>query len=202
MIIRIKIPQFITAFVLLFIFTQIKVQAQWELSLDRDSIQVYNKPNSDGYSFYKAKGYIHADVNDVFRFLTNIERFPEWVTNCADTKVLEREGEEIVYFALYEMPWPVSDRYSLTHLTINEKSDTLIRLQSNPTTKVEFEYEDGLRITRFNEKVHLTRIKDKLTYVEMYGAYDPGGAIPSWLTDKFLKYGPMDAILTIKERVE
>lgn len=185
-----------------FIFLNNTFNAQWVLSIDKDSIQVYNKPNSDGYSYYKANGYVYADINSIYYFLRDIANFPEWVNNCTETKLLDKKGEELIYFALYEMPWPVSDRYSITRLTVEEKTDKVIQLQSNPSAETSYSYEDGLRITRFNEQVSLTKINDRLTYIEMYGAYDPGGAIPSWLTDKFMKYGPYDAIMAIKERLE
>ena len=185
-----------------FCLSTLSVCAQWELSLQKDSIQVFNKPNSEGYSYYKANGYVHANVEQVFNFLTQIEDFPNWVNNCSETKVLERKGEEVIYFALYEMPWPVINRYSITRLTIDEKTDNKIRLQSNPSQNTEYKYDDGLQITRFNEKVNLTLLDNGLTYIEMYGAYDPGGAIPLWLSDKFMKYGPMDVILAIKAHLE
>lgn len=186
----------------MFSVLSVQLLAQWELRVDRDSIEVYTKPNADGYSYYKANGYVHANMTDVYAFLTRVENFPSWVNNCIDTKVLSRKGDEVIYFVLFEMSWPVSNRYSITHITIDKMDDNQIHLQSNPYLKTDYEYKDALQIVRFNEKVKLTNIGEELTYVEMYGAYDPGGSIPLWLSDKFMKYGPLDAILGIKSHLE
>lgn len=191
-----------TLILILLSVLSLQLSAQWELRIDRDSIQVYTKPNADGYSYYKASGYVYAKMTDVYTFLTSVEDFPSWVNNCVDSEVLSREGDEVVYFVLYEMPWPVSDRYSITQITIDKMDDYQIQLQSNPYLKIKYDYEDALRIVRFNEKVKLTNIGEELTFVEMFGAYDPGGSIPLWLSDKFMKYGPLDAILGIKSHLE
>lgn len=191
-----------TLFIALTFIVCTPLMAQWEKVLDKDSILVYNKPNSNGYSYYKAQGYIEASLDDIVVFFSDIERFPEWVDNCSDAKILHKEENEFVYYVSYDMPWPLTDRYAVSQLKISRPEEGRCEFNSQPNLSEMPDVADALRVTRFKERVVLVSKSDKLTVIYMSGAYDPGGDIPLWVTDKFIKYGPYDMILNMKKSLE
>lgn len=188
--------------ILLGFLNQNSLLGQWELVLDKDSVQVYNKPNSDGYSYYKAIAYINAPAYKVAEFLTNIEDFPRWVNNCSATTLVYSDDNKIIYRAEYDMPWPISNRYSISQLIITNKTTGNYEFKTSPIAIDSLVIGDAILISRFREQVKLKQIGQNLTVIELSGAYDPAGAIPSWLTDKFMKFGPYDMVLKMRESIE
>ena len=187
-------------FVSFFIIIQTSIAfSQWELVIDKDSVKVYNKPNSDGYSFYLAEGFINASINDVYNTFTNIEEHPLWISNCAETRLIqETPDEEIIYMSLYDFPWPSSDRYSISHLKVVKKEDKHIHLKSSPAMDQDIILENAIYVTRFYEEVEIFYLAENRTKIKLSGAYDPAGSIPAWITDIFMKQSPYESILQMR----
>jgi hypothetical protein len=193
---------YINIVAIIFLFTNESI-AQWEKVLDREDIIVFNKPNEDGYSFYRAEALINHPISSVYAFLSDIEKYPEWVNNCTDVEVLSSQKDKAYkYTLLFDMPWPVSNRFSVLQLRITHVSADTILFRSLPAKNHAVEHEQAVEITRFKEEIDLYVIDENTTKILMYGAYDPGGKVPSWLTDKFMKYGPYDAVLNIRAGID
>ena len=196
-------PYKISVLLLLFFLIIQPSVAQWELVLDRDDIKVFNKPNEDGYSFYRAEVELNHEWKFVYTFFLDIENYPNWVNNCDDVRLLsEKEDERYVYTSLFGMPWPIQDRYAISSISVSEAGPDTVLLVSTPANDFEYTWNDALHITRFREEITLFAKTDTSTFVTLYGAYDPAGNIPSWLTDKLMKFGPYDTILKIRKELE
>lgn len=186
-----------------FVFIQFSsVNAQWTLVLERDSIAVYNRPNHDGYSFYKARVSVNVPIEKIFSFLVDISRYPEWVNNVDTTILLSAEkNKEYIYYTHYNLPWPVTNRHAVSRIEVVKKEKNYIELNSLPAPEFYKDEFQGIAMTRFHENIKLTRLSSTATMLELYGAYDSGGVIPSWVNDKVMKFGPYDTIIKLRKKL-
>lgn len=185
---------------IILIIVPMNLFSQWNLAIDKDSIKVYNKPNDDGYSFYLAEGYLNATINQVYKTFISIEDHPLWISNCAETRVLhEAPDKQIIYYSQYDFPWPSTDRYSISDMHVISKEEKYIKLKSGPAKNQEIIMDNLVYVSRFYEEVEIFYISKNKTKIKLSGAYDPAGAIPAWLTDKFMKQSPYESILKMRE---
>jgi len=187
---------------LLLLYSHISL-SQWNESLHREDITVYNKPAINGVGYYKAETIFDVSFDSLYAFFMNFEDYPKWVNYCSYTDVLKGNTDSLfIIYSYYDLPWPFSDRDAITELRIDFDTSNRIVVNSVSGETLMPELKNVIRLKGFEEKFLLEEIDGNNTRFVMEGKYIPGGLVPNWMIDRAVKYGPYDVLMKVKILVE
>jgi len=180
-------------------------QEGWKLKRDKNGISIYVREQEDSsLKEYKARATLPYPLQEVFAFLLDVERHPEWVVRCSEVTIIENQVEhKITYHTVYDMPWPVKDRDLIIesvykHHVAGKKIESL-------TKNVQMEFpleEDVIRMPGYREWVIIEEIDSLNTMFIAEGFADPSGKVPPWLVNMFLVDGIYDSVIKTREILE
>lgn len=80
--------------------------------VDRWEVLSFTDPAGDGIVKGKAIGYFHVPAEQVFRVVTDYQRYPEFAPRISSAQVVDRQGDRRTWVRLQtDLPWPVSDAW-------------------------------------------------------------------------------------------
>lgn len=80
--------------------------------VDRWEVLSFTDPAGDGIVKGKAIGYFHVPAEQVFRVVTDYQRYPEFAPRIASVQVVDRQGDRRAWVRLQtDLPWPASDAW-------------------------------------------------------------------------------------------
>ena len=98
----------------------------WNLVKDKDGIKVYTRaePNSTLKSF-RGEAMLDAPVDKISRWIMDPGKREWWADTFTELTLLDyKEGKYIRYYAVYGLPWPLTDRDIATETRLSEDSIT------------------------------------------------------------------------------
>jgi hypothetical protein len=177
-------------------------QAGWKLKRDKNGISIYVREQVDSpLKEYKARAVISYPIQEVFDFISDLERHPEWVFRCTGFTIIEGQaGQKVRYHTTYDIPWPMKDRDLTAEAVISEHAGgKKIELLSEDML-LDYPLEKGvIRMPGYRELVILEEIDPKNTLFIAEGCADPGGTVPPWLVNMFLVDGINDSVIKVRE---
>ncbi|MFC1671094.1 START domain-containing protein [Spirochaetota bacterium] len=199
----------ITILLICMVFTphvKSKGNAKWELIKKKKGISVFTKEvKGRSLKMFMGKGIINSGIDVIGEVLMDIPAATEWLQDCIESKILKRNGYTyIVYNATYA-PWPVSDRDAVIKSTYTfdfKKGDLYLVLivkgiKHSYRSKKSRVRMPALLITWTLK--YLERNKTHLTY--MIDA-DPGGYLPTWLSNLVSKNIPYNTFKSLRKMVK
>ena len=187
-------------FIVFVLFASSSLQ-NWDLVRDEDNIIVYQQISEETRIHeYKAEAVINTPIDSLYKFFLDFDNYHCWIPSCIESKLmLSNSDTAFVYYARYDLPWPFADRDAFSLITI-KRTNNFIEVVSKPyVTNEEAIYKGIVRVKEYKEHYRLERISNNEVKFHMQGMYNPGGYIPAWLANKFIKYGPFDVIKSIEK---
>ncbi|RZA03534.1 MAG: lipid-binding protein [Sphingobacteriaceae bacterium] len=193
--------------VLLFVLLQVDAKAQmvWKFKGEKDGIKTYNSdvPNSK-IKALKLETTFQAPLNQLVAVLLDIKSSPEWAYKTKSATVLKQVSPtEVYYYTELNMPWPVTNRDFVGHLTATQNPNTKVVIIDGPVVP---DYvpkkKDLVRIEKSVGKWVLTPINDHETKVEYSLQVDPGGGAPAWLVNTFASEGPTQSLKNLRSQLK
>jgi hypothetical protein len=175
---------------------------EWQLAKDENGVRVYlsDVPGSK-YKAYRGVTRIRTDMPTLRALQEDVAGSCAWIYACTEQRLLRHDGQESWTYTRFKMPWPVSARDSVLHVTTREEaSGALIRiLESAP------DY-----LPKDRDYVRVQQVKGMWTfkpgsgYVEVvYELHtEPGGSVPSWLANSFVVDAPFNTLSGLRQRAE
>jgi hypothetical protein len=211
MIDRNSVKRFIP-FLLLFVFftssallSQDEVQADWELSKEKDGISVYTRLMKDSkFKEYKAICELDATPSQLVDILFNVKDYKEWMYGVISAEILEMDGENIFYvYSEVKVPFPFDNRDQVTKSVIHRDAVTGVQMievfivpDFVPENKGIVRMESGRGTWEF-----FPLANGQTKAVHIFGG-DPGGSIPTWVVNMFLVDGPIKTLTGLRDVVE
>lgn len=178
----------------------------WTLAKEGEGIEVYTRP-IEGMDAKEFVGITEVDapmevILEVFR---DIPSFPEWFGFCRDIEVLQEysPSHKLVYFVLATQ-WPTKDRDMVIDAVIDvdkaggESVITMKALEEEVVPKTK----KYVRMTYMIGQSTLTELNGGTTLVVYRVRSDPGGYIPSALSNLLAKDQPYLTLKGLKEMVK
>lgn len=185
------------------LFFPLSAKGQWILQKNHPNYKVYLHEDWKENHSYKAEGIYNVSADILYRFLIDFDRYPQWINYCSKAELLQvKKNEHYIYYAFYDLPWPLANREAVTELTIRRDDEGVITVNSSPAV-IEFESRvHAILVNEYHESFSLIPINEEAVLFKMQGSYHPGGYIPNWIIRKFLTEGPYDILLNIENQIK
>ncbi|MNZ61573.1 START domain protein [compost metagenome] len=176
----------------------------WQLAKDEDGIKVYlsSVPGSK-YKAYRGVVDIKADVQNIAALQDDVAGSCKWIHACAEMRLVKQEGAGDSWtYSKIEMPWPVTGRDVVIHVTVEKTADGgMIRhLKGDP--KAVPAVPGQIRVPKLDGEWRLVPKGAGVTEVTYQVQTEPGGSIPSWLANSFVVDAPMNTLKELRATAE
>jgi hypothetical protein len=172
----------------------------WKLVRDESSIQVYTaQANGDAFKHIYATAILPAPVSKVVDLVKNVNRYKEWGYYCQKSELLVAKPNEIIFYYVSDVPWPLSKRDLVSKMTIYDigKEEVIIRShQLNGYMPVQPKM---VRIPESNAVWHFKALANGLTRATYTLQLNPGGNIPAWIVNPFIAIGPFETLKKLQD---
>jgi len=186
----------------------------WRLTKQRDGIDYYARQSAQkSLPEFKATVKINASIPDVMQVVTDFNRYPEWVYQCQETRVIALKGYSEAYiYQINSLP-VIKDRDIILHGVTHRSEDgqqMQIQLNAAPHYCENNDDEDCVaivespyvRVTDATGEFTLTKIDNHTTEIVWQQYLDPAGAIPHWLFRAMMARVPLQSLQKLKTIVE
>lgn len=177
----------------------------WQRRKDQEGIEVFTKKRQNFEVIsYKWITTLDVELDRLFQFLTDVERYPEWIDGCCQTRMIRQEEDgRFMYHTVYDFPWPFRDRHMVVHVSVNrDDAGKVVTLESRSVDEVADEKGRRTRITNFWETIRLIQKDETSVEIHTEGFFDPGGNIPPWLTNMYVDDSPIRTVTNLKNMLE
>lgn len=159
-------------------------QDNWQLRVNKNGIQAYSAeyPGSK-IKAIKVVAEFDATPQQIASRVMDIGTATEWVSHLKTTYVMNRvSAHELYYYAEISLPWPVSNRDFVAHLTMREDTLTGAIVIDGPVVANMIPEKKGVvRINNSTGRWVITPNGNNHVRVEYAVHVDPAGEIPTWL---------------------
>ena len=196
---------FFTSLLMLAHITSVSAQESWKLQKDRDGIQVYSAQVPDSkIRAIKVLANYNASAEEIADIVMDINTATEWVSHLKSVNMIKRVSQnDYYYYAEVSMPWPVSNRDFVAHLTRTENLQTGVIIIDGPAVADMAPEKKGIvRINNSVGKWVITPSENNQVRVEYALHVDPAGSLPSWLVNMFSGETPMQIFQNLRKELK
>lgn len=176
---------------------------EWSLAKDKNGIKVYTKSAEEAkIKEFKAIATINASALAIEKELKNVEKHDQWIKDVLNPQILKKVNEN-EYYSYYELkiPFPFDNRDMILHVTCKTENEVINISQKTASTYIS--KKSGIvRMPISEGNWKLTPQGKGATVVHYQFLADPGGSIPSWITNMFIVDGPYSTLLNLKAILE
>ncbi len=172
-------------------FSIVSAQPNWKLKKVKDGITIYtSKVDGFHHDSFKATMTVEASVNEFTALLKDIDSFPSWGYNTKYTNLLETSGDTLqIYYNESTAPFPFSNRDGIYRNIFRwDTTSTMLIVDVKMLDDYMDKKKGVVRVSGDGE--WQIRILDNKIDITFIMNIDPGGSIPSWLSNMFNDEGP------------
>lgn len=177
-------------------------QANWELSKNKDGIQVYQRDSkTSDFKSIKVECTLEGNFDKLIAIISNVAHYKDWVYNNKAASLLKRiSAYEFYYYTEAYLPWPLDNRDAVMHTRITKDSlNRFLKINSVAVPKYIAQKEGKVRIMRSDINWYVTRISSNSMRIIYTFETDPGGSVPAWLVNSFADKGPYESFKKLGE---
>jgi carbon monoxide dehydrogenase subunit G len=175
----------------------------WNLVKEEAGIKVYTRkePGSE-YKAFKSEMQVKCRIEDIIKVLKNMDTVNSWVVNCKGVKLLNEEGTDQYYYIETSLPWPFESRdmvYRFQYMDIGSEQVKVI-VTGIPGY---IQQREGIaRMAKADGYWLLTSTGNDMTVITYQMHVEPGGSIPAWLVNPFIKSVPYSTFKELRDIVQ
>ena len=191
------------AIIVLLLTFRASAQENWNLVKEEAGIKVYTKTESGSkYKAFKAEMQVSCKIENIVEVLKNTNSINNWIVNCKGVKLLKTEDNDQYYYIETSLPLPFENRdmiYRFQYIEINSEQVKVI-----VTGIPEYiQPKEGIvRMVKTNGYWLLTSIDTDKTALTYQMHVEPGGLIPAWLANPFIKNVPFSTFKELRNIVQ
>jgi hypothetical protein len=177
----------------------------WEFAKEKNGIKVYTRKEAgENVKSFRGIMEIRSTMERVNHLVGNVHNTEWWDENVKNIQVLYyEENKHFIYYLVYDVPWPLSDRDLCVEAIVTTDPVTGKReINARPLEGKVPEKEDLVRIKNYHQRWIITPLKNGMIRLELEGSVDPGGSVPAWLYNMVITDTPIRVMNGIKEKVE
>lgn len=174
----------------------------WKLRLERSGVRVWTQP-VPGYQVdaYKAQGNLDIPIDEIFRFLSDVEGFVDWVSGVQEVVVLERSELSALYYINISTPL-AQDRDYVGRITVVPPGiDGWASVAHESVPGIVPPNPGTIRVSDYHETWNLVKLDATKTAVSMEAFFDPGGQLPALVVNWFITDAPYGVFETMRRKL-
>ncbi|MFS4483443.1 hypothetical protein ACKGJY_10525 [Hyunsoonleella sp. 2307UL5-6] len=185
-------------FILMYASTTILAQTPWELKKDTEHIKIYtrSKPNTK-FDEFKAVTTLKTTLKTVLNELLEAPKYDPSLTSGVSYYVKQLSEKKHVFYAHKILPWPVKDRDIVTLLTVENISETKVKLVLEGLPLEVPEKQQTIRIKQLMGYWLLEEINNTTKVIQQL-YINPEGTLPSFVVNALLVKGPFQTFKKLK----
>jgi len=171
-------------------------QYNWKLSKDKDGIKVYESEiKNSNFKSIKVECVLPGTYDKLMAILNDVSRHKEWVFHSKISNILKRNSPyDFYYYTETSMPWPMSNRDAVVHLTMNRDSlNRFLKVTATGVPNFIAEKSGKVRVPRSSVNWYVTMPSATSINIVYTFEADPGGSMPAWLVNMFADKGPYES---------
>ncbi len=176
---------------------------KWQLRKDEEGIKVYSaSTETSEFKMIKVECIVEATPAILVAILKDIDKKHEWVYSSKESEVLQiNNPNDFVMYSQVSVPWPFLDRDYIAHLVFKQVSPGFMTVDV---------YSEPDKVPARNG---IVRVKNHSAHWDVYTidatkikvvytvTFDPGGAVPAWLSNLFVVKAPFETFQTLRNKV-
>ena len=182
--------------------SSLAAQYNWQLSKAKDGIRVYQSTvKYSNYKSIKVECTLEGNYDKLIAVLNNVSGQKEWVYNNKASYIIKRVNpHELYYYSETSLPWPMSNRDAVVHLTMDKDSlNRYLNIKAVSVPDYIAEKSGKVRVARSTVSWNVTMPTAKTINIIYIFEADPGGSIPAWVANMFADKGPYESFKKLGE---
>jgi ribosome-associated toxin RatA of RatAB toxin-antitoxin module len=173
---------------------------EWKKSLDKDGIIIYTRQLPDArFLEFLAETTIAGTVEEFKEVISNVENYPNWVSDCKETQVIENSNSnEILYYMKISVPFPFEGRDVVQKIQLAESKNKIVVQITNHPDRVP----QDKKLVRMKEAYGswiVTDAADNKVKIKFQYYADPSGDIPAWMVNAFIVKSPNKTLRNLRD---
>jgi hypothetical protein len=180
-------------------------QDDWTLQDQQAGIYIYTRTFPDSrFKAIRVKCTVHATLSRLTGVILDVNNGTQWVYGTKSSILLKQVSpSELYYYSVVNLPWPLTDRDFVAHLTAVQDPKTRVVTIDGPTLANYIPAKKGLvRVPSGEGKWILTPQPGGRVAIDYTLRTDPGGSLPPWLVNLFVTAGPKETFNNLKAQLE
>jgi hypothetical protein len=145
---------------------------------------------------------VDCKVENILYVLKNTNTINSWVVNCKGVKLLETMGNDQFYYIETSLPLPFQNRDMVYHFQYTDSDSGQVKVLVTGIPDYIQPKQGIVRMAKANGYWLLTAIDTNKTAVTYQMHVEPGGLIPAWLANPFIKNVPFSTFKELRELVQ
>ena len=177
-------------------------QYDWKLTKDKDGIRVYqSETKTSNFKSIKVECTLEGTYDKLISVLSNVALHKEWVYKVKTPYIIKKNSpQDFYYYTETSMPWPMSNRDAVVHLTMNKDSlNRFLKISAIGEPRLIPEKSGKVRVPRSSVSWYVTMPTAKTIHIIYTFEADPGGNLPSWMVNMFADKGPYESFKKLSE---
>src|SRR5664280_1565911 len=178
-------------------------QINWNLVKEEAGIKVYTKTESGSkYKAFKAEMQVSCKIENIIEVLKNSYSINNWIVNCKGVKLLKTEDNDQYYYIETSLPLPFQNRDMVYHFQYIQINSEQVRVIVTGIPEYIQPKQGIVRMVKADGYWLLTAIDTDKTAVTYQMHVEPGGLIPAWLANPFIKNVPISTFKELRNIVQ
>jgi hypothetical protein len=134
--------------------------------------------------------------------LGDISNHTEWVYKSKSASILKQPGpHEFIYYTESILPWPLSNRDAIIHLTMMpDANNRILRVSAISEPNFIAPKEGLVRIPYSKATWYVTESASQIN-IDYIFEVDPGGELPAWLVNTMADKGPLESFQNLRMKL-
>lgn len=175
----------------------------WQLVKDEAGIKVYLADVAGSpYKAYRGVTLIKTEMSRLMALQENVVASCAWIHECREQRLLKHEGDRSWTYARFNTPWPVTPRDSIIEVTTEQGADGSVTRTLHGVPDYQPQEQGYVRVAEVEGYWKMTPKADGMVEVVYQAHSDPGGSVPSWLSNKFVVEAPFNTLKGMRDKAQ
>lgn len=177
-------------------------QEEWQLKRTTNDLKVYTRNIAEtGIKELRITTQFETSLSSIIALLDDVPANTDWVYTSKVAKITEQLApNDMYYYSVSDFPWPLQDRDLIVHSVVEQDPDSKVVTSTSYAVEEKYPHQKGIvRVTIFNSKWIFTPLPGGKVNIEYTVKTDPGGNIPTFLTNMFIDKGPVATMKKMRD---
>ena len=175
----------------------------WRFVKEEKGVKLYSR-SIKGFEYKEVKAVlsINVDLKKAKHFLANPNNIEKWMSGCSMSVTKKTEDHSREYYAIFDAPWPVSDRDDYGRIVIEEHTETVLHLSFKSIPEGAPKVSNMVRVPYSKGHIKIEKLDSGKSIITYQMLVDRGGSLPGYLKDYLENTSPVNTIHKLKATLE